>query len=206
MTVTEALQKRRAIPSFDPTVTISREELERLIDLASLAPSSMNLQPWEILVCDTPEDKARLLAVAMNQKKVSEASAAIVVVCNLEFPDHAADEADSQIERGYTPADKRDGFITMAHGFKANPNIVRDEAIRSCNLWAMSFMLVAQEAGWETGPMGGFFPDKFAEEFGLPDSRYPILIITIGKANPSIKILERNFRYSAKDITHFGNW
>jgi nitroreductase len=206
MTVTEALQKRRAIPSFDTSIQISKEELDKLIDLASLAPSSMNLQPWELIVCFSAEDKARMQAVTMNQKKVSEASAVLAVICNLDFPDHADAIAEGNVTRGYFPEERKAGFIEGAHSFKKNSQALREEAIRSCNLWAMSFMLVATEAGWDTAPMGGFVAESLSSEFGLPDSRFPILVIAIGKRNPDLKILDRSLRFSASEISHIGNW
>ena len=206
MTVTEALHARRAVPSFDPSVSISKQEIEELIDLACLAPSSMNLQPWEFLVCMSDEDKARMVGVAMNQKKIAEASAVIAVICNLEFPDHAEAVAQSNVDRGYFPQERVSGYLGMASGFKANPQALREEAIRSCNLWAMAFMMVATEAGWATGPMGGFVAEELSQEFGLPDSKFAVLLITIGKMNPKLNLLERNIRFSAKELTHFGNW
>lgn len=206
MTVTEALQARRAVPSFDPSVEISLSELERLVDIACLAPSSMNLQPWEFLVCTTPEDKTRMQGVAMNQKKVTEASAVIAVLCNLEFYQHAEAIADSQIQRGYMPAENKEAYVKRVHSLPDRPQHLREEAIRSCNLWAMSFMLVAQEAGWDTGPMGGFVAEALAAEFGLPESRFPVILITIGKLNPEVQLLPRNMRFTAQELIHYGNW
>jgi putative NAD(P)H nitroreductase len=206
MTVTEALHARRAVPSFDPSINISKENLEKLINVACLAPSSMNLQPWEFLVCISDQDKARMQSVAMDQKKVSEASAVIAVICNLNFPDHAQTVARSHVEKGYFPEERVAGYVGMASSFKANSQALREEAIRSCNLWAMAFMMVATEAGWATGPMGGFVAEDLSKEFGLPDSRFPVLLITIGKASPALKLLERNIRFPANELTHFGNW
>ena len=206
MTVTEALHKRRATPSFDSKTEISKSEIERLIDLANFTPSSMNLQPWEFLICMSNEEKARMQSVAMNQAKVSEASAVIAVVCNLNFPDHAEAVANGAIERGYFIDERKSGFIKNASSFKENSQSLRDEAIRSCNLWAMAFMMVATESGWDSAPMGGFVPEALTKEFGLPDSHFPTILIAIGKANPAIKILERNVRFSAASLAHYGNW
>jgi putative NAD(P)H nitroreductase len=175
MTVSEALQTRRAIPSFDPTFSILKEELENLIQLACLAPSSMNLQPWEFLVCYSAEDKARMQSVTMNQKKVSEASAVLAVICNLDFPDHGEAVADSNIAKG-------------------------------CSLWAMAFMLAAAESGWDTAPMGGFVAESLISEFGLPETRFPVLVIAIGKRNSNVTILDRSIRFPTEDLVHVGNW
>jgi nitroreductase len=206
VTVTEALHIRRAIPSFDQSITIGQEELEKIINLACLAPSSMNLQPWEFLVCYSDEDKARMQAVTMNQKKVSEASAVIAVLCNLNFPEHAEEVAKVNMEKGYFTEERKSGFVTMAHGFKDNPQALREEAIRSSNLWSMSFMLAAAEAGWDTAPMGGFVAEDLSAEFGLPDTHFPVLIIAVGKRNPDVTILERGHRFSASELCHIGNW
>lgn len=206
MTVTEALHQRRAVPSFDQSVTISRSEVDALIDVASLAPSSMNLQPWEFLVCFSKEDKARMQSVTMNQKKVSEASAVLAVICNLDFPSNALKVANSNIEKGYLSEDRKAGFIENANSFRSNPQALREEAIRSCNLWAMAFMLAATEAGWDTAPMGGFVAESLSAEFGLPESRFPVLIIAIGKRNPEITILERSIRLTSEELRHEGNW
>ena len=206
MTVTEALQHRRATPSFDPNISISRAEIESLIDTASLAPSSMNLQPWDFLVVDTAEDKLRMQGAAMNQKKVTEASAVIAVLGNLNFVDHAEAVVDGLVERGYLPAERKEGMLGMAQGFNQDAHVRRDEAIRSSNLWAMAFMLVAKEAGWDTAPMGGFSAEAVSKEFGLPESHFPIILIAIGKVNPEVKILDRNIRFSAKELVHYDNW
>ena len=206
MTVTEALQKRRAIPSFDTSVKISTAELEALIDVACLAPSSMNLQPWEFLICISDEDKKRMQGVAMNQPKVIEASAVVAVLCNIDFPEHAQAVAQGNFERGYFPEDRIQGFVDRVQAFKTMPQMLREESIRSCNLWAMSFMLAATEAGWATGPMGGFVADDLSKEFGLPESRFPVILITIGKPNPELKLLDRGIRFSASDLCHYGNW
>jgi putative NAD(P)H nitroreductase len=206
MTVTEALKKRRAIPSFNRSQSISKPELESLIELACLAPSSMNLQPWEFLVCYSDEDKARIQAVTMNQKKVSEASAVIAVICNLEFPNHAEDVANGNVQRGYIPEERKSGFVSSAHSLNENKQALREEAIRSCSLWSMAFMLAATEAGWDTAPMGGFVAESLIAEFGLPDSRFPVLIIAIGKRNPDITILDRGIRFGTDELVHVGNW
>jgi nitroreductase len=142
----------------------------------------------------------------MNQKKVTEASAVVVVIGNLNFVDHAEAVVDGMVERGYLPLERKEGMLAMANSFKQNPQGMREEAIRSSNLWAMAFMLVAKEAGWDTAPMGGFSAEALIKEFGLPESHFPVLLIAIGKVNSEVKILERNIRLSAKQLVHYDNW
>lgn len=53
------LTGRHAIHDFDPTVKIDRQELTQMITEATLAPSALNVQPWRIVVIDSPAMKLR---------------------------------------------------------------------------------------------------------------------------------------------------
>lgn len=45
LTLTEIIKKRKSVKEFDPNFKIPREEIEEMIELATEAPSSINLQP-----------------------------------------------------------------------------------------------------------------------------------------------------------------
>lgn len=201
MTVTEALEIRRATPSFDPSAQISPEELEHLLDLANLAPSSGNLQPWRYLVCRTQDERDRLKAASFNQKKIGEAGVVLMVLGDMEHHVHHAEEVvDSQIKNGYLPEEKREAATERQKNAFTTERAKRDECFRGSAIWGMAFMLVAAEAGWATAPMGGYEPDKVREAFDLPESLVPTLIICIGKPNPDVKILPRNVRFPAREL------
>lgn len=207
MTVTEALTNRRAVPSFDSSVSIPTDELLALIDKANLAPSSMNMQPWEFLIAYSAEEKALLRSVAMNQPKIETASAVLVVLGNLRQWENAPRVVQAAIDSGVYTEDRREGAIAAPKNFwEPNPGLARDEVFRGCSLWSMAFMLAAMEAGWDTAPMSGFWPDKLAEAFGLPESIVPIMIICVGKRNPETSIYARGLRFAAAEISHFGRY
>jgi nitroreductase len=207
MTVREAIETRRSIPFFDPAVTISKQEVLELCNLANLAPSSMNLQPWEYIVCTTPESKQKLREVSYNQPKITDASAMIILLGNLQHHLHAADVASSQIRNGYFGEERRESWVGSAHGAYAdNPQKQRDEAFRGGSLWAMNFLLAAHDAGWDTAPLGGFVPEQVSEVFHIPGTHLPVLLIAIGKRPAEAKLLPRNDRISAENLTHWETW
>ena len=76
-TLSQAIQERRATPSFDGT-PIPAEDLKQILDAGLHAPSGYNMQPWRFVVVQSPEQKKRLRAASYNQGKVEEASAVIV--------------------------------------------------------------------------------------------------------------------------------
>lgn len=57
---TEILTGRRSIRKYDTTVKISKEEMTEILTEATLAPSSVNMQPWRFLVIDSEEGKQHL--------------------------------------------------------------------------------------------------------------------------------------------------
>jgi nitroreductase len=76
-TLSQAIQERRATPSFDGT-PIPPEDLRQILEAGLHAPSGYNMQPWRFVVVQSPEQKKRLRAASYNQGKVEEASAVIV--------------------------------------------------------------------------------------------------------------------------------
>ena len=50
-----------------------------------------------------------------------------------------------------------------------------------CGLWAMVFMLAAQEAGWHTVPMMGYEPARLREILNIPPRYLDIMLIAVSK-------------------------
>src|ERR1700745_2949064 len=75
-TLSQAIQERRATPSFDGA-PIPAEDLRQILEAGLHAPSGYNMQPWRFVVVQSPEQKKRLRAASFNQGKVEEASAVI---------------------------------------------------------------------------------------------------------------------------------
>src|SRR5882724_1025228 len=82
-TLSQAIQERRATPSFDGA-PIPAEDLRQILDAGLHAPSGYNMQPWRFIVVQSPEQKRRLRAASYNQAKVEEASAVIVACGDID--------------------------------------------------------------------------------------------------------------------------
>jgi nitroreductase len=80
MDAIEALKTRRSIRAYS-TQSVSREIIEDLIDCARLAPTAINIQPWEFVAVTSREAIQRLGAIAVYGKFLADATACIVVLC-----------------------------------------------------------------------------------------------------------------------------
>jgi nitroreductase len=80
MDAIEAIQTRRSVRAYY-LKPVAREVLTEIIDCARLAPTGMNLQPWEFVVVTSPETITALAGLCTNAPFMAEAAAVVVVAC-----------------------------------------------------------------------------------------------------------------------------
>ncbi len=183
--ITALIKERRSVRKYDPQVTIEKKEILEMLELATLAPSTSNLQPWQFLVFLDAEERKDLRKIAYNQEQIETASAVIAVLGDKEFYKNIDPVYDSMSEAGFVDDASKAVLVGNAH--KAYPHASEESRINMATfdsgLAAMQFMLIAKERGYATGPMGGFDKVKFAQRFDIEDRYVPIVLLTIGKEN-----------------------
>ncbi|MBY9079069.1 nitroreductase family protein [Paenibacillus sp. HN-1] len=188
------IQDRRSVRYYDTEAKISREEMNEILQQATLAPSGANLQPWRFLVIDSQELKQKLLPIAYNQKQVIEASAVIAVLGDMEGYTLAAKIYDMAVDAGYMPKETAKSFVERYQEMFASmsPDNVLRKVLIDSGLVSMQLMLVARAKGYDTVSMGGFDQAKFVEAFDIPARYAPIVLIAIGKAakpgHPTVRL------------------
>ncbi|MDQ0428829.1 nitroreductase [Planomicrobium stackebrandtii] len=182
----EIVNGRRSIKQYDPSVKISREEMSEILEKASKAPSSINMQPWRFLVIDSDEAKEKLAPLAsFNLDKVMSSSAVIAIFGDRQNFDYAGEIYGKAVEHGYMPEEVKEFqlnyFTPLYEGISDEQ--MKDIVMLDSGLVAMQLMLVARAYGYDTNPIGGYEKDKIAEAFGMEKDRYiPVMLLTIGKA------------------------
>ncbi|MGG4478565.1 nitroreductase family protein [Paenibacillus illinoisensis] len=198
----DVIQDRRSVRYYDSEVKISREEMKDILQLATLAPSGANLQPWRFLVIDSQELKQKLLPIANSQQQVIEASAVIAILGDLEGYKLAEKVYGMAVDAGYMPEETAKSFVERYQRLFASmspENVLRKVFIDS-GLVSMQLMLVARAKGYDTVPMVGFDQVKFVEAFDIPARYAPVMLIAIGKA---VKPGHRTVRLPIEDVTFF---
>ncbi len=183
----EIVTGRRSIKKYNPSVKISREEMTDILKEATLAPSSINMQPWRFVVIESAEGKATLAPLAkFNQVQVETSSAVIAVFGDLNNSDYADEIFGKAVELGYMPSEVKEMSLAKIkpHFAALDPVVNKETVLIDAGLVSMQLMLVARAHGYDTNPIGGFEKDKIAEAFGLDKNRYvPVMLISIGKAD-----------------------
>lgn len=183
----QILLGRRSIRKYDSSVKISKEEMAEMIEDATRAPSSVNMQPWRFLVIESEEGKATLAPLArFNQLQVETSSAMIAVFGDLNSFENGEDIYSKAVELGYMPTEVKEKQMAALTNYYANlsPEVNKETVLIDGGLVSMQFMLTARAHGYDTCPIGGFEKDQIAEAFGMDKERYvPVMLISIGKAD-----------------------
>ncbi len=182
----EIVKGRRSIRVYDENVKISKDEMTQILEEATTAPSSLNLQPWRFVVIDSAEGKDTLLPLASFNKRQVETSAAVIAIfADYQMADYTEEIFDTAVERGLMPPEVRDRQVNMIKGiYKDAPKeAIKDSILLDSGLVAMQLMLVARAHGYDTNPIGGYDKKNIAEAFGLEKERYlSVMLLSIGKA------------------------
>jgi len=177
MNVTQAINTRRSIKTYDAHHKMTQAEIDQLMSLAMLSPTAFNIQNWRFVVVTEPVLRQQIRAVSWNQAQVEEASILIVLVADLNA-------WAKQPERYWKDAPKAVGDVlipAIGQYYKDNAQAQRDEAMRSCGMAAMTIMLAAKEMGYDTCPMDGFDFDAVGKLLNLPSDHIPTMFVTVGK-------------------------
>jgi len=203
LNVIENIVKRRSVNFFDSDVDITESELEEIINLAALAPSGYNTQPWDIVAVKEPEAKQRLRECAFDQPKVTEASVTLIMLADTEGYKADNPAYRSFVEKGYMAEEGLEDFINQSVDIYSGLEKPDRYAVKNTSLFAMSLMYSAKALGWDTHPMIGFNPDDVKEEFGIPDKYIIPMLISLGKFDEEKNLLPRNDRKSARDFVSY---
>ncbi|AHG18369.1 NAD(P)H nitroreductase [Chania multitudinisentens RB-25] len=179
--IQQAIESRSSTTLFDPNRELPDEIVTSLVEQATRAPSAYNFQNWRFIAVRSAEAKARLKNVAYGQQQVVDAAVTFIICGTLAAHEQLAHMLKPVVVAGIMDEPMADGWVAQASRAHAdNPQLQRDEAIRSASLAAMTLMLAAKGMGLATGPMIGFDMERLSQEFALTDNDIPAIIVTVG--------------------------
>lgn len=76
----EVIRNRRSVRKYHADKPVSKEQLDRLLEAAMLAPSACNSRPWEFIAITNRETLDEIARIHPHAKMCETATAAIIVV------------------------------------------------------------------------------------------------------------------------------
>ncbi len=174
-----AIEKRRSVKQYDISVEMPEADIQKLLDLALLSPTSFNIQNWRFVVVRDPELRQQVRAAAWDQAQVTEAQLLLVLCADLK-----AWEKSPERYWKNSPPETQEMLVPMIGQFyeNAGERVQRDEAMRSCGIAAQTLMLAAKAMDYDSGPMIGFDAEQVAKLIALPEDHVIGMMLVIGKA------------------------
>ena len=80
----DAIKERRAVKHYDVNHKLTDEEVNQLLSLAVLSPTSFNIQNWRFVVVKDSEVRKQIRAAAWDQAQVTDASLLLVICADLK--------------------------------------------------------------------------------------------------------------------------
>ncbi len=205
MNYVEVVRKRRAVNFFDPDKSVSPELLRQVVELAAMAPSGFNLQPWSLMVLRDHEEKMRLRKLAWDQPKVSEAP----VVCILLADMNGWQEGNHWLERNFEEMKaagsmndaQREWFLNACNGlYGKNRETALAFAVKNAGLFGMALMYSAVSLGLDCHPMDGFDHDGVKKAFNIPDQYWVPMLLALGYFDTTKELQPPRWRKSYEEL------
>lgn len=205
----KVVESRRSVRKFT-NKKVPREVMDACLDLALLAPSSCNLQPWEFHVVQTPSKKEQLVEMCMSQHAAKTAAELVVVVARTKsWPEVAKLNIDqwpqAQIpkhwktfyQRGvplsywqgpFDVAGKAKKMIATVTGLSRPINRgpfseadMRIWAAKSTALASQNLMLAFRAHGFDSCPMEGMDEKRVKKLLALPKDASVCMVVAVGE-------------------------
>ncbi|GEM56681.1 NAD(P)H-dependent oxidoreductase [Flavobacterium branchiophilum NBRC 15030 = ATCC 35035] len=175
---------RYATKKFDATQKVSDQDIETLKEAIQISASSYGLQPYQVIIVENPELRAKLQPAAWGQSQITEASHLFVFANNTNVDN---DYIDAYLEN---VSQTRGIPVTALQGYadlmKGNIGKLSDEerhiwTAKQTYLALGNLLNAAAELKIDVTPMEGFVPVQFNDILGL-EARHlnATLVATIG--------------------------
>jgi nitroreductase/dihydropteridine reductase len=184
MSLVDKLNWRYATKKFDSTKKISAEKLDYLLDAIQLAPSSIGLQHYRVLVIDNADTLAKLREAAYNQPQITDASQLFVFAAETNInEDFGKAYIDRIASTRNVSQESLAGFATMVSGAinGRTPEQLIEWAKKQAYIGLGVLISAASEQDIDICPMEGFDAAKFDEILGLKEKGLTATVIaTVG--------------------------
>lgn len=202
------LNWRYATDKFDPDKKISRKDLDTLLEVIRLAPSSYGLQPLKIMVVENPDIRRALRERSWNQPQITDASHLIVLCSNRSIMEKDIDEMISNTaitrELEHSSLSRYSDFLKRTIG-NLKEDHMTEWNIRQAYIALGHLLHACAQMKIDSTPMEGFDAEGYQEILGLDKKHLKAAVVcAIGyRSTEDDQQYLPKVRKSMKDLVEF---
>lgn len=226
----KVVRSRRSVRRFTDEA-IPDAVLDDCLELATLAPNSSNLQPWEFYVVRSPELRGKLAHACLNQNAARTAPVLIAIVARPDtWRDHARQALQEWpetrlpgiVEKYYTRiapihynqgpfgvlglAKKTAGlFVGLTRPVPRgpySPSEMKIWATKSTALAAQNLMLALRAHGFDSCPMEGFDDCRVRKLLKVPRKGLVVMVLAAGRRADN-GVYNQQYRFDKRQLVHY---
>ncbi len=178
-TALELIQTRYTCKAYDATKKIDDATLNTLLEMLRLAPSSINIQPWQFLVASSDDAKATITTAmtggdAHNVPKVQNASHTLILCTHTTIDDaHLTAVLHAEKDAGRFASDEimQSRQALCSHyisQYATQPDVLLQWAENQTFIALGHLLLSAKLLGIDATPIGGYDAEVLDQALDLP--------------------------------------
>lgn len=166
---------------------VPAEKLENILEAIRLAPTSIGLQPFTVMVVEDPELKAKMAPSIYNQPQITEGSHVLVFAAWTQISNESIEKYINHIAalRGIS-VESLEGMRNMINGAITGktPEQLLNWNARQAYIALGTGLVAAAEERVDSTPMEGFDPDALDAALGLKEQGLrSTVILALGYRN-----------------------
>lgn len=168
--VIQKLHWRYATKAMNPSKSVPKDKVERIIEAARLAPTSSGLQPFEIILVTSAAVREKIKPVAWNQAQITDGSHLLVFAA---WDNYTAERINMMFDltneiRGF----KNEGWenyrkMLLTNYPSRSAEVNYEHAARQAYIGLGAALVAAAFEGVDATPMEGFDPKAVDEILNL---------------------------------------
>lgn len=183
--ILNAFQFRHACKEFDSTKKLSEQEVNFILKLANLSPSSFGFEPWHFIVVQNKELRESLKPISWGAPVKLDTASHFILGLTMKTPmTKAGSEHTTRIMKDIKqlPADVMEGYAKFYKEFQENDfdldtdKKLFDWASKQCYIALANMMTGAAMTGIDSCPIEGFHQEKVEqllhESFDVDTTKY----------------------------------
>ena len=156
----ETMHNRHACKLFDENKKISSEDLDYILEIARLSPSSFGMEPWRFLVIQNSGFKEKLKPYCWNQNQITTCSELVVILVDIENIKPHSDYVKNMFARRDLPQEAFEKYLDVyANHLEDTMNTPPSRlawSARQCYIALGNMMNGAAHIGIDSCPIEGF--------------------------------------------------
>ncbi|EAH6084712.1 NAD(P)H-dependent oxidoreductase, partial [Campylobacter jejuni] len=161
---------------------LKKEDLNSILEIARLSPSSLGLEPWKFIVVQDEKRKEELYKICNQQKHVKDCAALIIIISRLDFLDYFEEKLRKR-DMSQTEIQKRlDAYTPFLKSLNQEQKI--SYAREQAHIALASILYSANALNIASCTIGGFDKEKLNSYLSLDiQKERSSLVVALGYCN-----------------------